>query len=232
MNEENAILTRILARTDALLLPEPGECGALANIRWQHAETWRRSGLPYRGEHFTPGLTTKDAGKTLSALETAGLIVCAGGKARRTHVKLTYKGHERARDLIDWPCGGYGAWGILKALQAVPERAGYCDLAAWWVADPLLEKRREEILWALGAGWAIADTDSHGRRFVSVTPAGLAVTKRPANGVTCGEDAALQGLYAEALAEALADVRELPLLSPRDTRVLFLQTYTDRRAAR
>lgn len=226
MNDSHAVLCRVLAIQDSLLLPEPGERGDIATIRWQHCERWRRSGLPYKGGLFTPGMSTKNAGSLLSALEADGLICGAKCALRRTTIKLTPQGHELARDLIDWLCGGYGAYALPEAFRRVPQNAGYFGIEPWWRLGDLLTTRREEILWCLGAGWCIADSDGGGQVMMSITPAGYAA-KRPVNKCVAAADNELKALYAETYADALGAVSQLEKLNHRDIRVLFLKTHDE-----
>jgi hypothetical protein len=232
MNEGHEVLCRILAAQDVLLLPEPAERGDFTTIRWQHADRWRKSGLPFRGAQFTPGMSTKAAGALLGSLEAAGLITGARGATRRTTIKLTFAGHQLARDLIAWPCGAFGAFDVMAKIRRQTNKAGFCDAAPWWNIEPTLKNCGPEILWLLSAGWAVVDTESHGNRMMSFTDAGNAIKTRPNVKIEVDDDPDLMVIYQEALIDARCSTSAMEKLDPRDVRVLFLKTYQERTGAK
>jgi hypothetical protein len=231
MDDKTSFLVRLLARQDALLLPDPGEPMDRANARFQHARQWRETGLPYRGDELLPGAGAKHAARVLTALQNDNLVVAGGANGRRLTVRTTQAGHELGRNLTGLLADAWSVFPLFEKLR--PELAGHeANGRPWWVVTRLLPDWRPDFLWGLGAEWIELEVDPRGNLLLGLRPEAHKITKRPRHVFLAEEDPEAVALYEQTYGAAVSELVDLEALNPRDCHIRFLKPYSEWSAAR
>ena len=160
--EHVEIIIRIMAEADAVLWCEiasyhdMNQQGKRFNCREHYAQQWHKSGLAWQPRTHAPHLTGKQAEFGLNALVREGFVAASRNRSKTANVKLTPKGHELARALVQWPDVRKRAVGFTAKLCLESEDLHEKDGKGrdrWFKVTDRSEKTRAVLLYACGAGW-------------------------------------------------------------------------------
>jgi len=193
LSPEDTALAELLGKLDSSFWPRRGAFEqARAQVRHCLRRDWRTKGLPSRSRGV--GSTErKREEETWRQLESDGLVRVHASAGRRTHVRLTFPGEQRARalcatgDVITY-------WRHFEALVKLFDASGRNQLSEAFTADctpwsgthAQLEALTEQmflLLPFLCAGWVSTWPDSECRQWLSLTDEG-----RAAHAAGCPDD--------------------------------------------
>lgn len=187
MNETDAILVRVLARTDATFLPlrdlrrpRPGNT-ALARIDY-------RTGLGVAWVAGGSAVERSRASRLLADAAATGLVALTGTQSRTSHVTLSEVAESRARALVGLP----PLADAVACMRRIADRVAVLS----WLAEPALAgtdwgapKAGEDfmdvedaLLPALTRGWVESNSDIYGRAAYRLTRIGAAALNRKHDG--------------------------------------------------
>jgi hypothetical protein len=193
MNDTDALLVRILARTDATFLPirdhkrpRPGNT-ALARIDYRHS----------RGIAWVAGGSAVDRSKssrTLADAVAAGLVTVSGSRVRVSHVALTENAERRARALVGLPT-------LADAIVCARHIAEHVSTGKWLIepvlagtnwgtadADERFMDIEDKLLPALIRGWVESGSDCYGRAAYRLTSDGaVSLEKNQSDSLVAGK---------------------------------------------
>jgi hypothetical protein len=190
MTEQDAVLGRLLAFTDAVWKPlRDADWGRpTPTVLYEYREQFASAGVPWHsGEKSEAG--RKADQRTLEALASAGLLTLHG-RERRASARLTDQGDLHARALAGLPSIDAAHFVIREVIRLESSGDGFGPMAAEiWVAGVKStdsERSRlklielvDEAKPALCRGWLETESDCYGRVYYVATDQGRKIAKGP-----------------------------------------------------
>jgi hypothetical protein len=236
LTDTSAIIVRILAHSDAVLLPIRQWEGRTSTNRWEGLRWLPGRGVPYRVNTSGDEAGRKSGERQLVELAGLGLLVLHRTKTKWPFTRLTDKGETRARQAC-----GYDAEHLARlTLEAVAERTdrnpktldqlwlpetALNDGKGWGLDAPPADRRGlaavETLYLPAGfRGWVIAHSDFCGRAYYCVTYLGWAELDRRPDTLTDRHspkaDPDARRLYEDERDRKLATMEADPPVNPQE----------------
>ncbi len=193
---EDEMLLQVVARTDAIFLPYRRSENASRGALWKARKAFPDRGCRWRAGGGSGAERTRASGR-LRALVGSGKLKAYGGKTQISHVRITQGEYDRQRAR----CGLATLAEVLPALDvflaAEIEQGGpwlsECALAETEYTHPrashIFGAVQDDMLPLMVAGLVATNSDTAGRAYYSLTPAGQAEARRRADSGEANADA-------------------------------------------